>query len=166
MYRFGFFFCFPILVTFQVDLLFYFLNWFCSVGFFAFSLSSCFCLDWLCCAVVDSKRIVRSQCSCPPGGNWTPQSLQEERSHTALTPVHGSPAIWDKPLFWGEGGIWEVEKMVRSQGVHPRVRAEPGSRYYLHISGRCGPCSTSCTQRKTLLPAPKGFPSDAELAHW
>lgn len=130
---------------------------------FCFLLISCFSFDWLCCAVVYSKRIVRSQCSCPPGGNWTPQSLQEERSHTALTPVHGSPAIWDQPLFWGEGGIWEVEKMVRSQGFSSRIRADPGSPHYLPISWRCGCCSTSCTQRKTLSPAPKSCPSHPEL---
>lgn len=45
-----------------------FLNFlFCWV--FCFLLISCFSFDWLCCAVVYSKRIVRSQCSCPPGGN-------------------------------------------------------------------------------------------------
>lgn len=53
---------------FEVDLLLlskFF--WFCWV--FCFLLISYFCFDWLCCAVVYSKRIVRSQCSCPPGGN-------------------------------------------------------------------------------------------------
>lgn len=56
-----------------------------------------------------------------------------------------------------------MEKMVRSQGFSSRIRADLGSPHYLPISWRCGCCSTSCTQRKTLSPASKSFPSHPEL---
>lgn len=52
----------------EVDLLLL-SEFFLFLWVFCFLLISCFSFDWLCCAVVYSKRIVRSQCSCPPGGN-------------------------------------------------------------------------------------------------
>lgn len=59
------FFSFP---TILIDLKWIY-NYFLSRSFrwvFCFLLVSRFSSGWLCCAVVDSKRIVRSQCSCPP----------------------------------------------------------------------------------------------------
>lgn len=50
-----------------------------------------------------------------------------------------------------------MEKMVRTQGVIPRARADPGSRILIYLL-RCGSCSASCTQRKALTLL-EGFPS-------